>query len=223
MRSSRWPDEISWAAMATDDRCLYLHVGESISYRMRPLWKGRPMPNQALQLRISQYTFTAQDPPNPPSQLVIKTLVPVPSERLHRDAAGQPIVCYGRRRIHHFHRYWFVAGAAMLRYQAPGDNFNPNQDGSNAYHYFGFVSYNIFRVLPNDNYDHVPDSQITWDFVYQNVIRYFYLIYPGMFARLAFQNEDHRQTICIDHREDGRQKRLGQHFVYAGFARSIGW
>ena len=77
----------------------------------------------------------------------------------------------------------------MLRYQAPGDNFNPNQDGSNAYHYFGFVSYNTFRVLPDDNYDNVPDSQITWDFVYQNVIRYFYLVYPGMFARLAFQNE----------------------------------
>jgi hypothetical protein len=30
---------------------------------------------------------------------------------------------------------------------------------------------------------------VTWNFVYQNVIRYFYLIYPGMFLRLPFQNE----------------------------------
>ena len=182
-------DEISWAAMATDDRCLYLHVGESISYRMRPLWKGRPIPNQALQLRISQYTFTAQDPPNPPSQLVIKTLVPVPSNAyIVTQPASQSYVTDAAGYIT-FTVTGLLPGAAMLRYQAPGDNFNPNQDGSNAYHYFGFVSYNIFRVLPNDNYDHVPDSQITWDFVYQNVIRYFYLIYPGMFARLAFQNE----------------------------------
>jgi hypothetical protein len=81
-------------------------------------------------------------------------------------------------------------GAAMIRYQAPGDDFNPNQDGATAYHYFGYVSYNNFRVLPDDNYDNIPDDQVTWEFVYQNVIRYFYLIYPGMFARLAFQNEN---------------------------------
>jgi hypothetical protein len=58
------------------------------------------------------------------------------------------------------------------------------------------VSYNIFRVLPDDNFDDVPDDQITWDFVYRNVIRYFYLIYPGMFARLAFQNEETAQQCA---------------------------
>lgn len=182
-------NEIAWAAVATDDRCVYLHVSETATYRMRPLWKGLPMPGQPIALTISQYTFTAKDAQQPSSQLVIKTLVPVaeaayivsqpPSATYITDADG----CIT------FSVTGLLPGAAMLRYQAPGDNFNPNQGGSPGYHYFGFVSYNIFRVLPNDNFDNVPDEQITWDFVYQNVIRYFYLIYPGMFARLAFQNE----------------------------------
>ena len=80
-------------------------------------------------------------------------------------------------------------GAGMLRYQLADDDFNPNMGEANKYLYFGFTFYNAFRVLPNDNYDAIPDSQITWDFVYREVIQYFYLIYPGMFARLAFQNE----------------------------------
>jgi hypothetical protein len=182
-------NEIGWAAVATDDRCVYLHVNETVTYKMRPLWKGQPMPNQAIALTISQYTFTAKDATPPSSQLVIKTMGPVseqayivtqpPSRTYTTDADGY--ISFSIRGL--------LPGAAMIRYQAPGDNFDPNQGGSTAYLYFSFVSYNIFRVLPDDNFDNVPDAQITWDFVYQNVIRYFYLIYPGMFARLAFQNE----------------------------------
>jgi hypothetical protein len=183
-------NEINWAAVATDDRCLYLQVGETISYRVRPLWKGVPMPGRPIALTISQYQFQAQEAIQPPPQLVIKTMVPLaqgnyvvsqpPSQTYVTDANGYIT----------FTVTGLAPGAAMIRYQAPGDNFNPNQDGATEYHYFGYVSYNAFRVLPDDNYDNIPDSQVTWDFVYQNVIRYFYLIYPGMFARLAFQNEN---------------------------------
>jgi hypothetical protein len=182
--------EGNWAAAATDDRCLYLHVGESVTYRIRPLWKGRPMPGQSIALTISQYQFQAKEATQPPPQLVIKTMVPL--------SEGNYVVTQPASRTYVTDAEGYITlsvtglapGAAMLRYQAPGDNFNPNQDGATAYHYFGYVSYNAFRVLPDDNYDDIPDDQITWDFVYQNVIRYFYLIYPGMFARLAFQNED---------------------------------
>jgi hypothetical protein len=81
-------------------------------------------------------------------------------------------------------------GAGVVRYQLDGDNFDPNMGGGNKYLYFGLTFYNNFRVLPNDNYDNIPDDQITWDFVYREVIQYFYLLYPGMFARLAFQDEE---------------------------------
>jgi hypothetical protein len=50
-------------------------------------------------------------------------------------------------------------GAAMLRYQAPGDTFDINQGippgGPRKNFYFGLVFYNSFRVLPGDNFDDV--------------------------------------------------------------------
>jgi hypothetical protein len=191
-------NEIAWAAVSTDNRCLYLHVNDTISYRMRPLWKGRPMPGQALALTISQYSFMAQDAAKPSSQLVIKTMAPVAPEAIIVTQPPSQTYITDANGYITFSVTGLLPGAAMLRYQAPGDNFNPNQDGATGYHYFGFVSYNIFRVLPDDNFDDVPDEQVTWDFVYQNVIRYFYLIYPGMFARLAFQNENiARQSAAI--------------------------
>jgi hypothetical protein len=182
--------EISWAAVATDDRCLYLQVGETISYRMRPLWKGVPMPGRSIALTIGQYQFQAQEAKQPPPQLVIKTMAPLAEgSYVVTQPASQTYVTDADGYIT-FAVTGLAPGAAMIRYQAPGDDFNPNQDGATAYHYFGYVSYNNFRVLPDDNYDNIPDDQVTWEFVYQNVIRYFYLIYPGMFARLAFQNEN---------------------------------
>ena len=181
-------DEIAFATIGTDDRCLYLQVNETVSYRVRPLWKGRPMPGQSVALTLSQYTYTAADVPN---QLVNKQLVPLTAAEDYvvslpangtyvTDAQG--CVTFSVRGL--------KPGAVMIRYQPSGDTFDPNPPGClPPYGYFGFVSYNAFRVLPDDNFDAVPDAQITWDFVYQNVIRYFYLIYPAMFLHLPFQNE----------------------------------
>jgi hypothetical protein len=195
--------EISWAAVATDDRCLYLQVNDTVTYRVRPLWQGRPMPNQSLSLTISQYAFTAQNPASPTSQLVIKTLVEL--------TAGQYVVSLPASQAYTtdaegyitFTVTGLVPGAVMIRYRAPGDVFDPSQGNSGnnpltAFHYFGFVSYNAFRVLPLNDFDSVPDSAVTWDFVYQHVIRYYYLLYPGMFARLALQDEaTARQSATI--------------------------
>jgi hypothetical protein len=185
--------EIAYAAVSTEDRCIYLTANETVTYQMRPLWKGQPMPNQAIQLTISQWQFSTAG--TNPAGLVNKQLVPVPG--------GQEIVSLPASQSYTTDANGFVTftikglepGAAMIRYQAPGDNFNINQGaspgapGAPKNFYFGLVSYNMFRVLPDDNFDNIPDSQITWDFVYQNVIRYFYLIYPAMFVRMAFQDE----------------------------------
>jgi hypothetical protein len=37
------------------------------------------------------------------------------------------------------------------------------------------------RVMPHDDYSSVPQAhRLSWDFIYQNIIRYYYLIYPAM-------------------------------------------
>lgn len=182
-------DEIAWAATSTEDRCTYLQLGDTVTYRIRPLFKGRPMPNQSIPLTLTQWQFTATQP-NENGQLVVKLLGQITN--------GQYVISQPASQSYTTDADGYITlsvtglqpGCAMIRYQAPGDNFNVNQGGGpspNAY--FGLAFYNAFRVLPTDDFDNVPDSQVTWDLVYQNVIRYFYLIYPAMFVRLAFQNE----------------------------------
>jgi hypothetical protein len=36
------------------------------------------------------------------------------------------------------------------------------------------------RVLPRDDFSTVPDHDLTFAFVYKNVLQYYYLIYPTM-------------------------------------------
>jgi len=185
---TRLSDEIGWAATSTEDRCTYLQLGETASYRVRPLWKGSPMPNQSIPLTLTQWQFTAAD--NDPGKLVKKLLGQITNGQYVVSQPGNQTYTTDENGYITFSVKGLQPGAAMIRYQAPGDNFNVNQGGGpspNAY--FGLAFYNIFRVLPADNFDDIPNEQVTWDLVYQNVIRYFYLIYPAMFVRLAFQNE----------------------------------
>lgn len=186
---TRLCDEIGWAATSTEDRCIYLQMGETVSYRARPLWKGRPMPNQSIPLTFTQWQFTATDAG--PEKLVNKLLGQITNgQYVVSQPAGQTYTTDGDGYIT-FSVQGLIPGAAMIRYQAPGDNFNVNQAGPSPArnNYFGLAFYNAFRVLPTDDFDSIPDDQVTWDLVYQNVIRFFYLIYPAMFVRLAFQNE----------------------------------
>jgi hypothetical protein len=36
------------------------------------------------------------------------------------------------------------------------------------------------RVLPLDDFSRIPDSELTWELIYDKVFRYHYLVYPGM-------------------------------------------
>jgi hypothetical protein len=193
-------DEIAWAAVSTEDRCLYLHVNEAVNYSIRPLWKGRPMPNQDIPLTITQWKFTTDH--TDPKSTVNKRLVQIGDGAYVLDQPANQTYTTDADGYISLSTKGLQPGAAMIRYQAPGDNFNVNQSGpppsAPQNFYFGLVSYNIFRVLPDDNFDDIPNEQVTWEFVYNNVIRYFYLIYPAMFVRLAFQNEDiARQNASI--------------------------
>jgi hypothetical protein len=42
--------------------------------------------------------------------------------------------------------------------------------------------------LPDDDYDHIRDDELTWDFMYKHVFRYYYLIFPAMSKIIPFNN-----------------------------------
>jgi len=206
--------EIDFGYVMTDDQCLYLQEGQTSTYKIQVFYKGQPMRNQVLSITTSEYHFVSG--PDAPNQLAPKIFEPldntpgkdfvvtIPPQQVPASAqkGSKPAVSFvaGANAPTTYYKTdangmikltvkGIHPGAVMLRYQLAGDNFDPNMGGANRYLYFGFAFFNTFRVLPNDNYDHIPDSQVTWDFVYQEVIQYFYLLYPGMFARLAFQQE----------------------------------
>lgn len=189
-------DEIAWAAVSTEDRCLYLHVNDTVNYRIRPLWKGRPMPNQAIALTITQWKFATDN--TDPKGMVNKRLVQIADGAYVLEQLANQTFTTDADGYISLSTKGLQPGAAMIRYQSPGDDFDVNQGAPRnglpaaapKNFYFGLVSYNIFRVLPADDFSDIPNEQATWDFVYTNVIRYFYLIYPAMFVRVAFQNEE---------------------------------
>lgn len=50
--------------------------------------------------------------------------------------------------------------------------------------------YMVIRTYPDDDYSAIPAAQkYTWDFVYNEVLRYYYVIFPAMSTRLPLNNE----------------------------------
>ncbi|NIJ44605.1 hypothetical protein FHR24_001044 [Wenyingzhuangia heitensis] len=50
--------------------------------------------------------------------------------------------------------------------------------------------YMVVRTYPNDDYSTLPETQkFTWDFVYSEVLRYYYIVFPAMSMRLPLNNE----------------------------------
>ncbi|BDD04018.1 hypothetical protein [Aureibacter tunicatorum] len=50
--------------------------------------------------------------------------------------------------------------------------------------------YAVAKTYQNDDYSHMDESdKFTWDFVYPEVLRYYYVIFPAMSLRLPLNNE----------------------------------
>jgi hypothetical protein len=204
-------EEVNYGFVFTDDQCLYLHEGDSVSYQIQVFYKGQPFRNQKVAITTSEYQFKmmASPPPAPPSPGQpqpapvrvfepldntpgLKYVVSIPPQEVNSSFnSGQPISITNPMGNYVTDNHGKITltvngncrGAAMVRYQLAGDTFDPNMGGANKYLYFGYTFYNAFRVLPNDNYDHISNDQVTWEFVYREVLQYYYLLYPGMFAR----------------------------------------
>ena len=46
------------------------------------------------------------------------------------------------------------------------------------------------RVLPTDDYSNVNDSELTFQFLYKEVLKYYYLLYPSMNRQIDLSNEN---------------------------------
>ncbi len=55
--------------------------------------------------------------------------------------------------------------------------------------WFAYGFYSNVRVYPDDKFDNVTDEQLTWDYIYTQVFRYYYLLYPAMSRYFPFNDQ----------------------------------
>jgi hypothetical protein len=145
----------------TDSRCTYLQLNESAALALQYLLKGRA-PTAAATVRIAQY-LTSNRAFSPATAAT--AVLDLPD---HVDlAAGTGQVPIKAIR----------PGTCVLAFLPPGEPDDSIQFFCNV------------RVLPQDNYDAVPDDQLNFALIYKEVLRYYYLLYPAMNARINLSSE----------------------------------
>jgi hypothetical protein len=146
----------------SDDRALYFEPGQSHTANLRALDRGRtPAAPVVLNLVIQQ--SGASTPTG--SEIDYPTTLTTRSD----GTAELPVTAVS-------------AGLMVLQWLLPGElpaNFNPAISG-----------FTNVRVLPLDDFSKVPNAQrLSWPFVYENSLRFYWVIFPAMQRILDLSDE----------------------------------
>lgn len=147
----------------TDDRCVYLDETQAGSLALRVLRKGAS-PGAPVTIRLAQYVTTNKSIiPADPANSVLNV-----AAQVETDANGTAVVPLTTVR----------PGTCFLAFLPPDTS-----DGD-------ISAFANIRVLPKDDYSAVPDAQVTFAFIYDEVLRYYYLLYPKMNRIFDLSRED---------------------------------
>lgn len=171
----------------TDDRGVYLNEGDSQSVTVR-VYENGGLPTEATKVLVSAYYPPQQGPTEGLWQLVRTDDTSTPTRNV--DLAG------GNTQPDGIVLDVTAAGTATFDVStvAPGNAFltflpfyaqetAPTAPSALPISDIATTGYTAVRVLPfDDALGATPRDQITWDFVYANVLRPFDLVYRGMSA-----------------------------------------
>lgn len=171
----------------TDDRSVYLNEGDSQSVTIR-VYENGMLPTNATKVLVSAYYPPQQGPTEGLWQLVRTDDTSTPTRNV--DLAGGSVLPDG------IVIDVSADGTAMFDVSAvaPGNAFLtflpffaqediPTAPRALSISNIATTGYAAVRVLPfDDALGATPQDQITWDFVYENVLRPFDLVYRGMSA-----------------------------------------
>lgn len=172
-----------------DDHCLYITEGESAVLQFRVAVRGVP-PLSPVSVRLDQYRIVETDAPTPPppatgiplkwAYLISQVAVPAPYVTVTPDTLTVDSSGVGSVTIR-----GIEPGLGFLRFMAGPSSDNPVPViGPSMGQWMGQIAWAFFvnvRVLPADaDLANVPDSRLNWEFVYENVLQYYYRLYPAM-------------------------------------------
>lgn len=160
--------------VVTDNRATYAEIGDTVALEVR-LYRRGELAQEAVTLRLGQYAdrvlspTTSPEDPMPNKQFVRLEpddyLLEMP-ETVVVPAGGQLTVRLTARR----------PGIGMVLFVVGQETAVPDPTAID----YIYASYANVRIFPQDNYDDVPDEELTWPFIYHHIFRYFYLLYPAM-------------------------------------------
>ena len=169
-------------AIETDDRALYLQPGETQQVHIKVMEKGHA-PQKEVTMRLEQFVTTNKQAPHTPASSDAH-IVEMP-DLIRAESDGTATLTLKAKR----------PGVCVIRFVPAEDTpsrFEPSKD-----------SFTNVRVLPEDDYDHVPDEQLTFEFIYREVLQYYHLVYPAMSRRqrIDFSNEKAVRASAIGFEE----------------------
>lgn len=152
-------DEIP-TTVETDARALYLQVNTT---GQLPLFLQSQLGNAAQTVTLQQYVTSN------------RTLVPATSANAIADLPPQ-VDCTPGTPVNVTVK-GVRPGTCLVAFVLPGASPSERTFFANI------------RVLPTDDYSAVPDSSLTFAFIYQEVLRYYHLLYPAMSDVFNLSNE----------------------------------
>jgi hypothetical protein len=153
----------------TDDRNLYLQLGETRQATLRFSRRGAAPGERLVAVTLQYVTSNKAQPaqPSPPE----RHLVAMP-ERVECDESGRAGI--ELRAI--------APGTCAIAFQREGEPAGALDATLGAF-------LNV-RVFPADDYSTIPDSELTFDLIYREVLRYYHLIYPAMSRIFPLNGEE---------------------------------
>lgn len=167
--------EIDCAQVVTDDQAVYLDMqvaaGGPIARgraRLRVFRKGEPLPDhETVHVEVWK-TYQGPSKANSVNPLVLM------AADVSEQKVGSFTVDIPEGGVADVPIDATEPGSYKLRYVAPGMHV----EGGSPH--WSVEQYSCYRVLPHDDYSNVPDDQITYEFVYKEVLSYYAILYPVM-------------------------------------------
>jgi hypothetical protein len=180
------------AVAESDDHCVYLTEGQSIPLTFRAWERGAPpansLPVAIEQFRVTEYLSNPDDP-KLSRPISMRTLVPNSSNTPPPFLTINPTqVAVDSSGVGTITLTGIQPGVGILRL-VPG-NVNPPDPAPENFPSWMNLFYINVRVLPADaQFDSVPDSQLTYQYIYENVLQYYYRLYPIMDRHMLLNNQ----------------------------------
>jgi hypothetical protein len=150
----------------TDDRNIYMNQGEERTVTFRVLYRGG-VPASPVRLRIQQRfnPEKATSAPVPKAQRAMEH-----PDTVETDGQGIARITVKARAPMLGFLHCFVDGQPEAPSPTRGCLVN-------------------FRAFAEDNYDHIQDAELNFPLIYQEVLRYYHVVYPAMTRHFSLADE----------------------------------